>query len=65
MYNTLAPSGVSRRQSRPPTLLKRLGVTVDVPLGRTRCGQPMANAGCERDVLPLPCPHPLRPYLST
>ena len=32
-------------------LLERLGVTVDVPLAQTCCGQPMANAGCERDAL--------------
>ena len=44
-------------QLRPQTaratlaLLERLGVTVEVPLQQTCCGQPMANAGCERDAL--------------
>jgi L-lactate dehydrogenase complex protein LldE len=32
-------------------LLERLGVTVEFPLEQTCCGQPMANAGCERDAL--------------
>ena len=33
------------------TLLERLGVEVEFPLAQTCCGQPMANAGCERDAL--------------
>jgi L-lactate dehydrogenase complex protein LldE len=33
------------------TLLERLGVAVEFPLAQTCCGQPMANAGCERDAL--------------
>jgi L-lactate dehydrogenase complex protein LldE len=32
-------------------LLERLGVEVEFPLAQTCCGQPMANAGCERDAL--------------
>jgi len=32
-------------------LLERLGVAVEFPLAQTCCGQPMANAGCERDSL--------------
>ncbi len=32
-------------------LLERLGVAVEFPLEQTCCGQPMANAGCERDAL--------------
>jgi L-lactate dehydrogenase complex protein LldE len=32
-------------------LLERLGVTPDFPRAQTCCGQPMANAGCERDAL--------------
>jgi L-lactate dehydrogenase complex protein LldE len=32
-------------------LLERLGVAVEYPLEQTCCGQPMANAGCERDAL--------------
>jgi L-lactate dehydrogenase complex protein LldE len=32
-------------------LLERHGCTVDVPLSQSCCGQPMANAGCERDAL--------------
>jgi L-lactate dehydrogenase complex protein LldE len=32
-------------------LLERLGVTVEFPRAQTCCGQPMANAGCERDAL--------------
>ncbi len=32
-------------------LLERLGVEVEYPLEQTCCGQPMANAGCERDAL--------------
>lgn len=32
-------------------LLEKLGATVDYPLNQTCCGQPMANAGCERDAL--------------
>lgn len=32
-------------------LLERLGCEVIYPLGQTCCGQPMANAGCERDAL--------------
>ena len=34
-------------------LLSRLGCEVDYPLGQTCCGQPMANAGYERDAQPL------------
>ena len=30
-------------------LLERHGCTVEFPSGQTCCGQPMANAGCERD----------------
>jgi len=30
-------------------LLERHGLTVEFPLEQTCCGQPMANAGCERD----------------
>ncbi len=32
-------------------LLERLGVEVAFPREQTCCGQPMANAGCERDAL--------------
>ncbi|MBE0591652.1 MAG: (Fe-S)-binding protein [Gemmatimonadales bacterium] len=32
-------------------LLERQGLTVEFPPGQTCCGQPMANAGCERDAL--------------
>ena len=32
-------------------LLERLGVEVEYPPDQTCCGQPMANAGCERDAL--------------
>jgi L-lactate dehydrogenase complex protein LldE len=32
-------------------LLERLGLQVEFPLAQTCCGQPMANAGCERDAL--------------
>ena len=32
-------------------LLERLGVEVEFPRAQTCCGQPMANAGCERDAL--------------
>jgi len=32
-------------------LLERHGLTVDFPAKQTCCGQPMANAGCERDAL--------------
>ncbi|GAB4421716.1 MAG: (Fe-S)-binding protein [Bacteroidia bacterium] len=34
-------------------LLEKLGVSVEVPAGQTCCGQPMANAGFERDALPV------------
>lgn len=34
-------------------LLTHLGCDVDYPLGQTCCGQPMANAGFEREALPL------------
>lgn len=34
-------------------LLERQGLAVAVPPGQTCCGQPMANAGCERDALPV------------
>ena len=34
-------------------LLRSLGVEVDYPLDQTCCGQPMANAGYERDAEPL------------
>ena len=32
-------------------LLERHGLDVDFPASQTCCGQPMANAGCERDAL--------------
>ena len=34
-------------------LLRSLGLDVDYPLEQTCCGQPMANAGYERDAQPL------------
>lgn len=34
-------------------LLRSLGVEVDYPLDQTCCGQPMANAGYEKDAKPL------------
>lgn len=34
-------------------LLRSLGLDVDYPLDQTCCGQPMANAGYERDAQPL------------
>ena len=34
-------------------LLGRLGCEVDYPLGQTCCGQPMANAGFEKDARAL------------
>lgn len=34
-------------------LLKHLGLDVDYPLNQTCCGQPMANAGFERQAIPL------------
>ena len=34
-------------------LLTQLGVEVDYPLDQTCCGQPMANAGYERDAKAL------------
>lgn len=34
-------------------LLERLGCTVDYPPGQTCCGQPLANAGCEAEALPV------------
>jgi L-lactate dehydrogenase complex protein LldE len=34
-------------------LLRRLGVTVDVPMGQTCCGQMHINSGYARDALPL------------
>ena len=34
-------------------LLTSLGIEVDYPLGQTCCGQPMANAGFEKDSLTL------------
>ncbi len=34
-------------------LLSRLGCEVDYPLGQTCCGQPMANAGFEKDARAL------------
>ena len=34
-------------------LLRSLGLDVDYPLNQTCCGQPMANAGYERDAQPL------------
>lgn len=34
-------------------LLEKQGVTVAVPPGQTCCGQPMANAGCEHEALPV------------
>ena len=34
-------------------LLKHLGLDVDYPLNQTCCGQPMANAGFERQASPL------------
>lgn len=35
-------------------LLKHLGLDVDYPLNQTCCGQPMANAGFEKQSIPLP-----------
>ena len=37
-------------------LLERLGVEVEFPLAQTCCGQPMANAGCEREAIAV-CRH--------
>ena len=34
-------------------LLKHLGLDVDYPLNQTCCGQPMANAGFEKQAIPL------------
>lgn len=34
-------------------LLKHLGIDVDYPLDQTCCGQPMANAGFEKQAVPL------------
>ena len=34
-------------------LLKHLGLDVDYPLDQTCCGQPMANAGFEKQAIPL------------
>ena len=34
-------------------LLKHLGLDVEYPLNQTCCGQPMANAGFERQAIPL------------
>ena len=34
-------------------LLKHLGIDVDYPLNQTCCGQPMANAGFEKQAIPL------------
>ena len=34
-------------------LLEKLGCTVDYPLEQTCCGQPMANAGCEAEAVPV------------
>ena len=34
-------------------LLRHLGLDVDYPQGQTCCGQPMANAGFERQAIPL------------
>lgn len=34
-------------------LLQKLGVTVDFPAQQVCCGQPMANAGCEQDAIPV------------
>ncbi|MBC7569479.1 MAG: (Fe-S)-binding protein [Spirosoma sp.] len=34
-------------------LLERAGVTVSFPMTQTCCGQPMANAGCESDSIPV------------
>ena len=34
-------------------LLKHLGLDVTYPLNQTCCGQPMANAGCEKQATPL------------
>ena len=34
-------------------LLRSLGLDVDYPLNQTCCGQPMANAGCEKDAKAL------------
>ena len=34
-------------------LLRRVGCEVDYPLDQTCCGQPMANAGFERDAAAL------------
>src|SRR5690606_3163273 len=35
------------------SLLEKLGCTVDYPLAQTCCGQPLANAGCETEALPV------------
>ncbi len=37
-------------------LLEKLGVEVEVPLGQTCCGQPLANSGMERDTIKI-CSH--------
>ena len=34
-------------------LLTHLGLDVDYPLNQTCCGQPMANAGFEKQAIPL------------
>ena len=34
-------------------LLEKAGVQVSFPMQQTCCGQPMANAGCEADSIPV------------
>ena len=34
-------------------LLEKLGCRVEYPMAQTCCGQPLANAGCEEDALPV------------